>query len=244
VDIDRRKMLIGTVWAALAGSLGDVGASPNPLPPGIPDAGHWHPLARSLLERARRIGGVCGASDRAVIERTIRRFADASGYAEQPVIKWMDTATDAFDHLSRFGLDALLAMGTAGFWRSCRPLASTDARVFDRAFEIRMTANELIGVDEHDRFLMAPKLLAKSRTISASASSEEVFRVRSVSSQIGWLETSMADAAAEAVSNVELLLSTGGSEDSVAIDNQLRIFESYEFGLLASWETPGALICV
>jgi hypothetical protein len=156
MDIDRRQVLIGAAGAAIAGVFGPVRAGLGPLQPGVRSSDEWHPLARSLLERARRIGGVCGASDRAVIERTIRRFADASGYAEQPVIKWMDTATDAFDHLSRFGLDALLAMGTAGFWRSCRPLASTDARVFDRAFEIRMTANELIGVDEHDRFLMAP----------------------------------------------------------------------------------------
>ena len=32
-------------------------------------------------------------------------------------------------------------------------------------------------------------------------------------------QTSMADAAAEAVSNVELLLSSGAPESSVAIDN-------------------------
>jgi hypothetical protein len=57
-------------------------------------------------------------------------------------------------------------------------------------------------------------------------------RVRAVSSQIGWLETSMADVAAQAVSNVELLLSCGGSENSAEIDNQLKIFESYEYGLL------------
>ena len=54
----------------------------------------------------------------------------------------------------------------------------------------------------------------------------------------------MAEAAAQAVSNVELLLSTGASEDSVAIDNQLKVFESHERGLLATWETPAELICV
>ena len=80
--------------------------------------------------------------------------------------------------------------------------------------------------------------------MSANRSDQEVFRVRAVSAQIGWLETSMAEAAARAVSNVELLLSTGASEDSVAKDNQLRVFETYERGLLATWETPDALICV
>jgi hypothetical protein len=64
------------------------------------------------------------------------------------------------------------------------------------------------------------KLLAKSKAMSANASDEEVFWVRAVSSQIGWLETSMADAAAQAVSDVELMLSAGASEGSVAIDHQ------------------------
>jgi hypothetical protein len=94
----------------------------------------------------------------------------------------------------------------------------------------------------HDRFFMAPKLRAKSQAIAANASDGEVFRVRAVSSQIGWLETSMADAAAGAVSKIELLLSTGAPEQSVAIDDQLKVFESYERGLMATWETPDAFI--
>ena len=101
-----------------------------------------------------------------------------------------------------------------------------------------MLANELLGVDEHDRILMAPKLLAKADAISSNASDKEMFRVRAVSSQIGWLETSMTDTAAGAVSNVELLLSSRASESSVAVDNQLKIFESWERGLLSTWETP------
>jgi len=120
----------------------------------------------------------------------------------------------------------------------------SNVKAFDRAFEVRMTANELLGVHEHDRLLMAPKLRAKAQSISASASDGEVFRVRAVSSQIGWLETSMADVAAEAVGNIELLLSAGASGRSVAIDHQLNVFELYEKGLMATWEMAGALICV
>jgi hypothetical protein len=37
--------------------------------------------------------------------------------------------------------------------------------------------------------------------------------------------------------NVELFLTSGMSGDATAIDNPLRIFESYEGGLLATWET-------
>jgi hypothetical protein len=54
----------------------------------------------------------------------------------------------------------------------------------------------------------------------------------------------MAAAAAEAVSNVELLLSSGLSEHDEVIHHQLRVFEAYEFGLLATWEMPAELICV
>jgi hypothetical protein len=44
----------------------------------------------------------------------------------------------------------------------------------------------------------------------------------------------MANAAAQAVSDVELFLTSGVSGDATAIDNQLKIFESYEGGLLAT----------
>ncbi|SHI05160.1 hypothetical protein [Bradyrhizobium erythrophlei] len=241
MNIDRRQLLIGGTCVALAGSFGALGACPLPS---IPGEGRWHLLTRSLLERSRRANRGCGLPDRARVERTIRQFSDASGWTKPLVIKWMDSPTDAFDHLSRFGLDALLDIGTTKFWRRFQPPASQDASAFDRSFEARMLANELLCVDEHDRLLMAPKLRAKSRAVSANASDGEVFRVRAVSSQIGWLETSMADAAAQAASNIELLLGTGEPERSVAIDHQLKVFESYEQGLLATWETPDALICV
>jgi hypothetical protein len=97
-----------------------------------------------------------------------------------------------------------------------------------------------LGVDEQDRLLMAAKLLAKSKAKSENASDEEVFQVRTASAQIGWLETSLAEAAAQTISNVERLLSAGASEGSVAIDHQLNVFEPYEHGLMATWETPAA----
>jgi hypothetical protein len=241
MDMDRRQLLIG---AALTMALRPVRAGPDTGPTGILDTGGWHPLTRSLLERARRIGRCRTAPDRALIARTIAGFADSAGHAERPVIKWMDTPSDAFEHLSRFGLDALLDMGTTGFWRrSLRPV-SPDAGTLDLVFEVRMLANDLLGVDEQDACLLAPKLLAKSRAISAAALGSKVFRVRAVSAQVGWLETSLADVAAEAVSIVELLMITGASEASASIHHQLKVFEAFECGLLATWETPHGLICV
>jgi hypothetical protein len=237
VNLDRRRLLATGSCAFLTGVTRPAWSIPN-----TPAAGRCHPLTRSLLERARRRGR--DTPDRAMAERAIRQFADASGWTAPLVIKWLDAPTDAFDHLSRFGLDALLDMETTGFWRRDNLSAPRDAETFNRAFEVRMLANSLLGVEEHDRMLMAPKLQAKSASMSANRSDEEVFRVRAVSAQIGWLETSLAEAAAQAVFNVELLLSAGASEGSMAIDNQLRVFEFYEHGLLATWETPDALICV
>jgi hypothetical protein len=243
MEIDRRQVLLGTVCSALTGAVGARGTGQDPveLPPG---AEEWHPLTRSLLERARRIGRGRSAPDRTIVERTIRQFADGSGWPKPLVIKWIDTPRNAFDHLNGFGLDALLDMGSASFWRRVQPPAPRDAEAFDRAFEVLMLANGLLAVGERDRTLMAPKLLAKRQARSSNSSGSEVFRVRAVCSQIGWLETSIADVAAQAVANVDLLLSTTASEGSVAIDHQLRVFEVHEHGLLATWETADALICV
>ena len=244
MDIDRRQLLIGSAGVALTRVCGAVPISLDVQPPQTTDWMELHPLSQSLLDRARLIGRCPIPPDRALIERKILELADSAGHAERPVIKWMDTHSDAFDYLSWFGLDALLEMGTAKFWRrSLRP-ESPDAGAFDRAFEVRKLATELLGVEHQGDLLMAPKLCAKSRAVSAAVVDSEVFRVRAISAQVGWLETSLAVVAAEAVSNVELLLVTGASEDSTPVYHQLRIFEAFESGLLATWETPGGLICV
>jgi hypothetical protein len=243
MEIDRRQVLVGTVCSALTGTVGARGTGHGlvELPPG---AEEWRPLTRSLLERARRIGRGSGPPNRTLVERAVRRFADASGNTNELVIKWMDTPKDAHDHLSGFGLEALLDMGSASFWRRVQPPAPRDIETFDRAFEALMLANQLLALGMRDRTLMAPKLLAKRRAQSLSSSDNEVLRIRFLCSQIGWLETSSAEVAAHAVSNVELLMSAGVTEGSMAIDHQLTVFEAHEHGLLATWETADALICV
>jgi hypothetical protein len=241
VDIDRRRLLATATCALLTGT---VCPARSLAARDVPDIGRCHPLTRSLLDRARRTGLGLGRTETRSIERIIHRLGEATGRERPLVIKWIDTPTEAFDHLCRFGLDALLDMGTSRFWRRTQPPAPRDEEAFERAFEVRMTANEFLGVNEHDRMLMAPKLLAKSRAISANRSDVETFKTRAISAQIGWLETSMAEAAAQAVANVEMLVSSGASEASIAMDNQLMTFEAYEHGLLATWEVPGTLICL
>jgi hypothetical protein len=81
---------------------------------------------------------------------------------------------------------------------------------------------------------MAPKLLSKAPVMAENASAEAVFVVRVTAAQIGWLETRIPVAAAQAVTKIELLLSSGAPEET--IHHQLRAFEAYELGLLATWE--------
>jgi hypothetical protein len=232
MNIDRRRLLAGTAGMALAGLFG----------PG--DAGPWHPLTRSLLDRARRVKSASRPTDTARIERVIRHLADASGRSDAPVIKWLPDPFAAHDLLSSHGLDELLRMGMAGFWRRRASSGPFDDRSLDLSFVLRGVVADIVGVEHHDRALMAPKLLAKSRAIAEGASAKAIFEARAVSAQIGWLETCLPVAAAQAVADIELFLSAGSAETDEPVYHQLKVFEAYELGLLATWETPDALICI
>jgi hypothetical protein len=232
MDIDRRSLLSGAASLALTGLVG------------TSEAGGWHPLTRSLLDRARRAGSVPGPVDTAGIERVILDLVDASGRTDKPVIKWLPDPFAAHDLLSSHGLDELLRMGTAEMWRRRASPGPFDDRSLDLSFVLRGLVADSIGVEDHDRALMAPKLLAKSRAIAKGASAEAVFAVRAAAAQIGWLETCLPVAAAQAVADIELFLSAGSAETDEPVYHQLKVFEAYELGLLATWETPDALICI
>lgn len=244
LDIDRRRLLAGTACLALAVLPGPRGGENPAGTDEIPSAPPWHPLTRSLLDRARRANSVNGRSNTASIERIVREVAGARSCTERPVIEWLDDPSCAFDHLSRYGLDELLRMGTASLW-SRAGLRSFP--VIERSFSTTVLGGivaEIVGAAEHDRALMAPKLLSKSRAMAEGASAEAAFRVRAVAAQIGWLETCMPVTAAEGVSDVEALVSAGFPEHGEPVSHQLRVFEAYELGLLATWETPDVIICV
>ena len=240
MDIDRRRFLSTTACLALTGVAGPLVADADEIPVAPP----WHPLTRSLLDRARHANSADGPADTARIERIVRDTAVSQGCANPPVIKWLADSSDAFDHLSRYELDALLQMDTASLWRRARPPSPFDEDSLDRSLVLGGLVADIVGVEHHDRALMVPKLLAKSKVTAENASVEASFEVRAVAAQIGWLETCVPVAAAEAVANVELLLSSGLSELDELIHHQLRMFEAYELGLLATWETPAAIICV
>ena len=244
VDIDRRRLLVGTACTALTGALGGMGSEPSLVDLGVPGTEGWHPLTISLLERARKAGPGRQWLQISQVERSIQDQARAHGWTESPVIKWQPGASEAFDDLSQRGLQALLSFGFASFWYGAGPSVPFDEHAFERVFDLRRVAAQIMRVEDHDLALMRPKLLAKSRAMQSHASAEASFDARAVAAQIGWVETSLPSLAAEAIVNIELLLSIGFTECDERISQQLRAFEAYESGLLATWETPGMLICV
>jgi hypothetical protein len=238
MDMDRRKLLAGMVGVGVSSLL--------PVAPDIASetggpSTRWHPLTHSLLDRAARLPT---RPDLYRITRVVQELSDAQGRGSRPVIKWLETPSDAFDHLSQRGLTALLDMGESTFWRAGRPLRLAE-RAAERMIELRGLAAEILRVDDRDRLLMEPKLAARRKAVAAiGASPEAIFQGRAVAAQIGWLETSLSSIAADAVCRVEVLLSSDVSDCSETIRHQVLAFEVHEHGLLATWETLSEMICV
>jgi hypothetical protein len=238
MDIGRREFLAGSASLGLATMVGHLGPIPAraeyPIQPHL----QWHPLTRSLLDRANRAGQ---RVDQSRVERLIQEVAGEHG---RPVIKWMDTPGRAFEYLLRFPLDELAQMPTAQFWPFPPPVSSASEDAEGRSVELYLHATRVLRVEEHSRPLLAPKLSYKEQAIASRSRPDQVLEARAIGAEIGWIETSLPAAAAGAIRAVEDLLSSGQAEDSMEICHQLMVFEAFEHGLLASWETPGALVCV
>lgn len=198
----------------------------------------WHPLTRSLLRRAARAGQQL---DRPRVERIVREVAAERG---RLVIKWMDGPERAFEHLSRYSLNELALMPAAQFWTSPSMLPVPNGDVAERSVELYLHATQALRVEEHGRALLGPKLASKARASATQCEPGAIFEARRVAAEIGWIETSLPAVAARAIRTVEDLLSAGHNERSVPIHHQLRAFEAFERGLLATWETPAELVCL
>ena len=239
MQIDRRNLLLATAGLAMTKLVG-----PAPSQAGLagPDEFPWHPRTRSLLDRARQASLVDRRANTALIERLIHQEVATQGYANPPVIKWLADPFDAFAYLSGIGLGELLQMGNAQLWRRAGPAMDIDEDRLNSAAVLGSRIAGLVRSEEYDNALMAPKLLSKARVMAENRSVEAIFEVRAVAAQIGWLETCMPVIAAQAVTDVELILSSGASKESIY--HQLNVFEAYELGLLATWETTDVVICV
>jgi hypothetical protein len=234
MELDRRQAILSLAMALVAGP---ARAKPERIESELAEC---HQLTRSLIERARRANTATNRVDIDAIERVIRRTAGASG--SPPVIKWMVSPTEAFDRLRELS-SSELGTGLAALWRvrrSCLPCQDA----FERSFRARQLASEILRPDDHDRMLMAPKLSAISEARRAGASPTELRGVRAACFEIGWLETSLPAVAVEAICAIEALLVSGAQPGSDAVRDRVRVFEAYELGLLATWETRTEIICV
>ena len=202
MKIDRRNLLWATAGLAMTKLVGPTSSQASLAGS---DEFPWHPFTRSLLDRARQASLVDGRANTALIERLIHQEVVTQGYANPPVIKWLADPFDAFDYLSRLGLDELLQMDNARLWRRARPQMPIDDDRLNSAAVLGSRIAGLVRSAEHDNALMAPKLLSKARVMAENASAEAVFKVRAVAAQIGWLETCIPVVAAQAVTDVELL---------------------------------------
>jgi hypothetical protein len=172
--------------------------------------------------------------DRVRIERIVREVAGEHGGR---VIKWTESPARAFEHLLRYPLRELAQMPTAQLWPFPAPVSAGDHDAEERSIVLRWHVNQALRVDEHGVVLMAPKLNFRARA-------ERAIEARAIAAEIGWVETSLSGAAAGAIIAIEGLLSVGHAKGSMEICHQLRVFEAFERGLVATWETPAELVCL
>jgi hypothetical protein len=234
MGLDRRQAILSLAMALVAGP---ARAKPERIESELAEC---HQLTRSLIERARRASTATNRVDTDAVERLVHRTAGVR--RSPPVIRWMANPTDAFDHLRRLN-SSELGTSLAALWRVRRSRLPCNEGAFERSFRVRQLASEILRPDDHDRILMAPKLSAISETRRAGVSPAELQKVRAACFEIGWLETSLPAVATESICAIEALLASG-EPNSDAVRDQVRVFEAYELGLLATWETPAELVCV
>ena len=238
MDIGRRELLVGSASLGLATMVRSPGAITVRAEYPIAEAPRWHPLTRSLLDRASRAGQQV---DRSRVERLIQEVAGEHG---RPIIKWMGTPGRAFEYLLWFPLDELAQLPTAQFWPFPPPVSAASEDDQERSVGLYLHATRVLRVEEHGRALLAPKLSHKAQAIASRSFPESVLQARAVAAEIGWIETSLPGAAAGAIRAVEDLLSAGHAEGSMETRHQSMVFEAFEHGLLATWETPEELVCL
>ena len=174
MDIGRRELLAGSASLGLATMVGHVEPIPARAEYRIQPDLQWHPLTRSLLDRANR---AVQRVDRSRMERLIQEVA---GEQDRPVIKWMDTPGRAFEHLLRYPLDELAQMPTAQFWPFAPSVSFANEAAEECSVELYLHATRVLRVEELGRALLAPKLAHKAQGIASQTRPEQIREARAI----------------------------------------------------------------
>lgn len=187
--IDRRDFLkigAGSAVMTLVGSSGIAALAKDGQ--ARPELG-WHPLTWSLIRRAEDASSAPKNVDTSQVERVIAETWEAQGCARPPVLKWLPDPFSAFAQLKDYGLNELLEMAPTTLWSRAALSQRADDRSLKNTRCVRFECVwDIVDVEEHDRALMSPKLLAKSQAMAGGISAEDVFKVRAIAAQIGWLD--------------------------------------------------------
>ena len=136
MELDRRQAILSVAMALVARP---ALAKPERIESALAEC---HRLTRSLIERARRASTTTNRADIDAIERLIRRTAGASG--GRPVIKWLASPADAFDHLRKLN-SSELGTELAALWRVRRSCPPCNEDAFERSLRVRQLASEMRG---------------------------------------------------------------------------------------------------
>src|SRR5579863_3484432 len=172
MEIVHRDLLVGAASLGLTGMIGPLGLGfAEDEYPGATGR-RWHPLTKSLLDRAKLAGNHV---DRVHVERIIH---DVANEHDRLVIKWMASPVRAFEYLLRYPLDELAQMPTARLWPFPLAVSATDYEAEERSIELHQLNNRALRVDEHGRALIAPKLDFRARAIASQSRPERIFEAR------------------------------------------------------------------
>ena len=147
MELDRRQAILSVAMALVARP---ARAKPERIESELHEC---HQLTRSLIERARLASTATNRVDLDAIDRLIRQTADRAAIDSPPVIKWLTSPTDAFDHLRKLD-SSELGTNLAALWRVRRSCLPCNEEAFERSFEspaagVRHTSARRIRPDTH-----------------------------------------------------------------------------------------------
>lgn len=194
-------------------------------------------LVSELMVRARQehLASTC------LVEFHLQERARLAA-VRMPEIIWTKSVNEALQMVTEQnqpseGADA------GNFWETddhvdAQPLrAGLAIKVLDRAIELCRDE-----ADEADLFVAETRLHA--RLLRECASAGDVKRMRDLLQQIHASQTSLAVRVSLELSRIILLSDEDSHEENAIVRRALATFGARESGLSATWEVPGAILCL